>query len=243
MIIFKGCLAEISHVSEWQHFQKGYTFCKTLNQIFTCGLRVWEWNIDLQQCPRPPKLDSISGSHVPLKIWVLQVLIFQRFDPPAISCTLSALPGCWCSSAQHWWGVNRKQFIPQERRNSKQLLFTLTVSWEAKTSTQTGVEQVMEEWICIGALGLPSDSAIIKKQDACYSSKLFTQGLKCSRHSDLVGMVLKHFTNSRCELWARLISVLRQFALGKLSQQTLLHPCFVSILFLFCLFDEIKSYL
>lgn len=53
--------------------------------------------------------------------------------------------------------------------------------------------------------------------------KIIYSRSECIYHSDLLGMVLKHFTNSRCELWARLISVLGQFALGKLSQQTLLH--------------------
>lgn len=140
---------------------KRVTFCKALNEIFTCDWRAWEWNIDLQQYPWPPKSNSISGSQVPLKIWVLQVLIFQGFDPPARSCTLSALPGCSCSWAQPW-GVNRRQIIPGERGNSNQLLFTLPVSWEEKTSTQTGVEQVMKECICIGAFRLPSDTVIIK---------------------------------------------------------------------------------
>lgn len=133
------------------------TLSKTLNQIFTCDLGAW--SINLQQCPGSPKSNSISRSQIPLKIWVLHVLIFQGFDPPARPCTLSALPGCFYSWAQHW-GV-KKAVYPSGKEKSKPAPIDSHCLLEAQTSSQTGVQQVMTECICTGASRLPSDSVII----------------------------------------------------------------------------------
>lgn len=154
---------------------KRLTFYKALNQIFTCGSWVWEWNIHLQQCPCSPKSNSISWSWVLLKIWVLHSLIFQGFHPAARSCRLPVPPGCFCSWAQRWGKQKAVHPSGKEAFKAPPVCYPCLLGGKDKHSDSCGAGD--GEVHLHRRLQAPTDSVIIKNQDACYSSKLFIQDL------------------------------------------------------------------